>query len=150
TAYERYLVENRSLFTPPRGSGNSQGISRADAEQVAKAQFEKVFETLSLIGSVDRCTAVVDALREIGVDEIACLGVFVGDFRQVRSPLPSLLDLRTRCAADRSVPPAHPPHRAIVPGSLREAPIRADGREFYEYIESIGGSYGPSFRLVRS
>ena len=91
-AYRRYLVENRSLFAPPRSAGNGKGISRSEAEQLAAAQFEHVFEKLSLMGSVDGCRTVVDGLEAIGVTEIACLVDFFGDFVAVRDALPFIVD----------------------------------------------------------
>ena len=35
--------------------------------------FERYYETSGLFGSIETCLAMVDELKAIGVDEIACL-----------------------------------------------------------------------------
>lgn len=137
-AYRRYLVDNRSLIRRPAAG---EGLSLADAEALAAAQFDRIFEQLSLVGSVERCQPTVETLRAIGVNEIACLIDFIDDFDAVIDALPYLLQLRSRLS-----PSSSPEVAAAEPET---APlVRADAAGFYSYIESIGGSYGPRFRWI--
>jgi natural product biosynthesis luciferase-like monooxygenase protein len=142
-AYCRYLSQNRSLLSE---FGGRRELSEQSAEQLARAQFSRVFEHLSLIGSIDRCAAIVEALRKMGVNEIACLVDFIADFDAARAALPYIVKLRGRVSAD--VPRALSKHE-IIRMDLPTFPIvSADAHEFYRYIQSLGGNYGPSFRLV--
>ncbi len=63
--------------------------------------FERYFETSGLFGTVDSCTAMVDRLAAIGVDEIACLIDFGVPTDVVLAQLEELDRLRQRAALDR-------------------------------------------------
>ncbi|WP_410961336.1 hypothetical protein, partial [Salmonella sp. SAL4457] len=52
----------------------------------------------SLIGSVDEAVAVVDAVREVDVDEIACLVDFVDDADRVVAGIGRIAELAARTA----------------------------------------------------
>lgn len=133
-SYVDYLVANRELL------GASGTLTAVDAADLAQAQFERVFERLSLIGGRSACVQVVNRLRELGVDEIACLVDFPADLSLVDDALPRLFELADDCAG---------PH--VVWSRVEPPPlVRVDGDAFYTYIEQRGAVYGPVFRWLHS
>jgi hypothetical protein len=48
-------------------------LTPQERESVLEYAFERYYETSGLFGTVDSCTARIDRLAAIGVDEIACL-----------------------------------------------------------------------------
>ena len=56
--------------------------------------FERYYQTASLIGTPDRCLRMVERLRDIGVDEVACFIDFGVDVEAVMNSLPYLNDLK--------------------------------------------------------
>jgi acyl-CoA synthetase (AMP-forming)/AMP-acid ligase II len=58
--------------------------------------FERYFATAGLFGTPESCMAMVDRLRDLGVDEIACLIDFGVDSDSVLANLPQLDELRRR------------------------------------------------------
>lgn len=133
-AYVDYLVANRELL------GASGALTALDATELARAQFERVFERLSLIGGRSACAQVVGRLRELGVDEIACLVDFPADLNLAADALPRLLELADDCAGP-----------SVFSSTVEPPPlVRVDGAAFYAYIEQRGGLYGPVFRWLHS
>ncbi|AEG94152.1 MelG protein (non-ribosomal peptide synthetase)-like protein [Ramlibacter tataouinensis TTB310] len=51
----------------------SEPLSAQDMDALLDHAFSRYWKTSSLIGAPERCLAMVDRLREAGVDEIACL-----------------------------------------------------------------------------
>lgn len=73
-----------------------ESLSAEEREAMLDHAFERYFETSGLFGPVDEALAMVDRLKAIGVDEIACLVDFgVPDDLVLRS-LPHLDELRRR------------------------------------------------------
>ena len=64
--------------------------------------FGRYYETSGLFGTPADCVAVVDRLKQIGVDEVACLIDFGIDSETVFAHLTQLDELRERCAARES------------------------------------------------
>ena len=58
--------------------------------------FERYFTTAGLFGTPETCLATVERLREMGVDEIACLGGLRGRCRHRPGQLAALDELRRR------------------------------------------------------
>nr|WP_162268419.1 MupA/Atu3671 family FMN-dependent luciferase-like monooxygenase [Bradyrhizobium manausense] len=130
------FVRNRQLVDSHTGAA----LSEAQATEIATAQFDRLFERLSFVGSIDAAVALVDRLTTIGVDETACLIDFIDNFDIVERGLPALSRFVGRARNRETVRAASPDDD----GS------RYHGEEFYAYIESIGGHYGPSFRGIES
>ena len=63
--------------------------------------FERYYETSGLFGTVDSCTARVDRLAAIGVDEIACLIDFGVPTDVTLAHLEQLDQLRQRASLER-------------------------------------------------
>ena len=77
-------------------------VSEADKDALMSAAFEKYFETSTLMGAPDKCARLVDALTDIGVDEIACLVDFGVDADSVLASLAQLDELRARYATKKA------------------------------------------------
>ena len=73
-------------------------LSAEEFESLLDYSFERYFETSGLFGDLDRCSAMVEQLREIGVDEIACLVDFGVDADTTLIHLKHLNRLRTLSA----------------------------------------------------
>jgi iturin family lipopeptide synthetase A len=76
-------------------------VEESDIDYLLERSFNDYVQGKALIGSPDSCSAVVDRLREIGVDEIGCFIDFGVDPAAVLASLPALNALRERYA--------HPP-----------------------------------------
>ena len=74
------------------------GVSEADKDALMSAAFEKYFEASTLMGAPDKCARLIEALVDIGVDEIACLIDFGVDADSVLESLSRLDELRARYA----------------------------------------------------
>lgn len=74
-----------------------------DSEMAAlwERAFERFFQGGSLLGTAETCMSLVDRLKQIGVDEVACLLDFGVDSEQVLQQLQSLAELKD--AANRVV-----------------------------------------------
>lgn len=68
-------------------------FSEDDLESLLRFGVEGFMNGRSLIGSPQTCRPVVEALAEIGVDEIACLIDFVQDYDLVMGALPHIAEL---------------------------------------------------------
>jgi natural product biosynthesis luciferase-like monooxygenase protein len=139
--YIESVLRNRELLD----SHTTTLLSEARVREIADAQFDRMFERLSLVGSIEAGAGLVVRLAALGVDEIACLIDFIDDFDIVECGLPALSQLVGRM---------HPPRtRRAIPtgdtGSQRDV-SHHDADEFYSYIESIGGHYGPAFRGIQT
>jgi len=71
-------------------------LSDPDMAEVLDFSFERYFETSSLFGTVDTCLQMVNRIKAIGVDEIACLIDYGLDTDTVLSQLPLLNQLKVR------------------------------------------------------
>jgi natural product biosynthesis luciferase-like monooxygenase protein len=83
-------------------SMNLDDLSPEDMNALLDHAFERYFHTAGLFGTPDSCVEKVDRLRELGVDEIACLIDFGVDTASVLDNLPQLDELRRRCHAPQT------------------------------------------------
>jgi natural product biosynthesis luciferase-like monooxygenase protein len=77
---------------------NLDDLSPEDMNALLDHAFERYFATAGLFGTPESCVTTVDRLRDLGVDEIACLIDFGVDTDSVLAGLPQLDELRRRCA----------------------------------------------------
>ena len=113
-----YLGESFSLlreyawsfpaFQRPEGSTPSDGgltddvfrdLDAEDLDAVLEFAFLRYYETSGLFGTPERCRAMVDSLKGIGVNEVACLIDFGIDTDDVLDSLPLLDRIRQDCNA---------------------------------------------------
>ncbi|ELR97618.1 LLM class flavin-dependent oxidoreductase [Gloeocapsa sp. PCC 73106] len=78
---------------------NLKNFSEDDLESLLLFGVESFMKGRSLIGTPRSCLPFVEKIRQIGVDEIACLIDFVPDFDSVMDSLPYLKQLRDSCQA---------------------------------------------------
>ena len=71
-------------------------ITDEDMDAVLEFAFERYYSTSGLFGSVERCIAMVDRLKEIGVNDIGCLIDYGLDTDSVLAHLPYLNQVRQR------------------------------------------------------
>ena len=171
--YCEYLKSNINLL---QGLGYSRGInvsidtlSAKDLDSVTHLIFEKFFhDRRALLGTPESCADLVEQLRQIGVNEIACLLDFGPDAELILKNLPYLNQLRQACS--RVTPPIEQAslalnvvRPAIAQTSSRhpdfEVPLKdiqnrcgteVAGEEFYQRIQAQGIELGTSLRgLIR-
>lgn len=104
----RYLRGSVSLFTPFAAALglDMNNLSEADIDALADHAFTRYYETSGLFGTPESCVAMVDRLRAIGVDELACLIDFGIPSATVLAHLPYLDEVR-RLSATRSAARVH-------------------------------------------
>ncbi len=102
------------------------GLTAEDFEALLEFSFERYYRTSGLFGTPDGCVQIVDRLRAMQVDEIACLIDFGVPSDEVVAMLPKLAELKRRCeqataaagAAAGAAGAAAPP--ATIPALLRD------------------------------
>lgn len=75
------------------------GLTPADMDALLEFSFERYYRQSGLFGTPETCVAIVDRLRAMKVDEIACLVDFGVPTETVVQSLPQLLELKRRCDA---------------------------------------------------
>ena len=80
-------------------SSDFKQLSEADMDAILSHSFERYFTQSGLFGTLETCEAFVEKLREIGVDEIACLVDFGVPAQTVREHFPLLAELKRRVVA---------------------------------------------------
>jgi natural product biosynthesis luciferase-like monooxygenase protein len=93
----------------PTPESGFKDLAAEDMDQLLAFAFDRYFETSGLFGTVEECLEVVERVKAIGVDEIACLIDFGMDFESVMGSLELLNEVRTRSnandgAKDYSIP----------------------------------------------
>jgi iturin family lipopeptide synthetase A len=89
-------------------------VEESDIEYLLERSFNDYVQGKALIGSPESCSAVVDRLREIGVDEIGCFLDFGVDPAAVLASLPALNALRERYAQPAAPAPAALPRELAL------------------------------------
>jgi hypothetical protein len=69
-------------------------------EELLDLTFERYFQSAALMGTPSSCQEMVWRVKEIGVDEIACLIDFIDDPEAVMASLTYLDQLRAAFSAD--------------------------------------------------
>ncbi len=94
------LKQHASSFPAFRSAGREgidglfQKLSESDMEALLEHAFARYYETSGLFGTPQSCLAMVERLKDIGVDEIACLIDFGVPSDVVMAQLPHLNELR--------------------------------------------------------
>ncbi|MBL8754273.1 MAG: LLM class flavin-dependent oxidoreductase [Planctomycetes bacterium] len=135
------------------------GLTPQDFEALLEFSFERYYRTSGLFGTAASCVAVVDKLRAMQVDEIACLVDFGVPTDLVLHNLPHLLELKKRCDAATAAAAAAPTTGGAT-GTERAAPtipelIRRHGVTHFQCTPSMAGMLlvdpqaAPAFRSLR-
>jgi natural product biosynthesis luciferase-like monooxygenase protein len=96
----------KQATTTDEGKFTLDNLTEEQLDEVLDFSFERYFETSGLLGAPEKCIEMVEQLRAIGVDEIACLIDFHNDTDLVLEHLPNLDEVRRRSAADPRTPEA--------------------------------------------
>ena len=104
-----YLKGAVGLFMP---AASAQGLDVAnlapeDLDALAEHAFERYFETGGLFGTPESCVPVVERLRSVGVDELACLIDFGIPDDTVLANLVHLNELRQHFEGEQAKPIDH-------------------------------------------
>ncbi|MBX3464294.1 MAG: LLM class flavin-dependent oxidoreductase [Planctomycetes bacterium] len=117
------------------------GLTPADFEALLEFSFERYYRQSGLFGTPESCVQIVDRLRGMQVDEIACLVDFGVPTDVVMAHLPHLLELKRRCdtatAAARAACGAAAPAAAQPPSIART--LRAHGVTHFQCTPSMAG-----------
>ena len=96
--FTEYLKNSVDLWR--QDSKNLDDLTEKEREDLLAYAFERYFQTSALFGTPDTCLARVTRLREIGVNEIACLIDFGVDMDAVMEALYSLKRLKDHSNVD--------------------------------------------------
>src|SRR5262249_32945101 len=101
--FRTYLRSSVDLL---QGFAQSQGMdvladtfAEDDMQALLDHAFERYFASSGLMGTVDSCLPIIDNLKAIGVDELACLIDFGIAVDEVLASLHHLEVLKERCNA---------------------------------------------------
>jgi AMP-binding enzyme/AMP-binding enzyme C-terminal domain/Luciferase-like monooxygenase/Phosphopantetheine attachment site len=111
----RYLKSSLDLLRGlARGLGqdlDSATFTAEDMDALLRHAFERYYETSALLGTRDKCVAMIERMREAGADEIGCLIDFGVDPADVMAGLDRLVDVRDAVVEDCSL-------RATIPEQI--------------------------------
>lgn len=120
--YLRSSVQLIAGLSTGRGSDlRDTELGEADLEALLDHAFERYFDSSALLGTVDEVAGFVERLREIGVDECACLIDFGLPEAEVREGMEGLAEVVRRVNGRGSHPapaaePERPSFAALVAG----------------------------------
>lgn len=99
-----------SLFKTLNWSIDLKKMSQQDADDLLVHAFNRYFESGALFGTPESCQQMTERLKEIGVDEVACLIDFGIDADSVLAALPALNSLRVLAQPRKAVAHAGAAH----------------------------------------
>ncbi|WP_299005916.1 non-ribosomal peptide synthetase/type I polyketide synthase [uncultured Shewanella sp.] len=104
--FKAYLRQSIALLVKPAAAMgfDIHELSDEAMEQVLDAAFKRYYQSSALFGSAEDCLPLIDSLKGIGVNEVACLIDFGVDHDTVLSNLPFLDDLRYRSQPENAQP----------------------------------------------
>ncbi|MBK7992405.1 MAG: LLM class flavin-dependent oxidoreductase [Blastocatellia bacterium] len=73
---------------------DAENFTKDDLDALLEHAFERYFDTSGLLGNVETCVQIVEKLKEIGVDEVACLIDFGISYQHVMEGLSYLDQVR--------------------------------------------------------
>jgi natural product biosynthesis luciferase-like monooxygenase protein len=101
--------KRREGMTDASGGVELESLSEDEMAALLEYSFERYFETSGLFGTPADCMAVVDRLKAVGADEVACLIDFGIDSATVLAHLPYLNTVRRMAEPRVSAAPADVP-----------------------------------------
>jgi len=76
---------------------NLEKFTEADINSLLRFAYEGWLKGRTLIGSKTTCMQMIERLKQVGVDEVACLIDFNPNYDAVMASLPYLKDLKDTC-----------------------------------------------------
>ncbi len=95
------------------GGIDLSSLSKEEMDALLEHSFERYYETSGLFGTPETCVAMIDSIKAIGVDDVACLIDFGVDSAAVLEHLPYLNQLRKL-----SLPPKAASNEHTLPALL--------------------------------
>ena len=92
--FSNYLRSSVDLWLARRPGQNIEDFTKAELDDLVSYAFDRYFETSGLFGTPSTCLRMINRLRAIGVDEVACLIDFGIDCNSVIASLHDLNMLR--------------------------------------------------------
>lgn len=89
--FEKLAAKGKSEVT----QDVAMALEEVSREDLLSFSFERYFHSASLLGNLEKCAAMVEKLRGIGVDEIACLIDFGPDLKATLHNLEQLAKLKS-------------------------------------------------------
>ena len=89
------------------GAVDLSSLSKDEMDALLEHSFERYYETSGLFGTPESCLAMIDSIKAIGVDDVACLIDFGVDSALVLEHLPYLNELRRLSLPPRVTSPDH-------------------------------------------
>jgi natural product biosynthesis luciferase-like monooxygenase protein len=108
----------KTKATNAKGEFDPDNLSPEEMDALLDYAFERYYSTSGLFGSHDTSRAFVESVRDIGVDEIACLIDFGVPTDKVLAHLPKLAKVTRSFRADRSATPLPAPAESAVAESI--------------------------------
>ncbi len=87
------------------GGIDLQSLAKDELDALLEHSFERYYETSGLFGTPESCIAMIDSIKAIGVDDVACLIDFGVDSTSVLDHLPFLNQLRKLSAPPKALDP---------------------------------------------
>jgi natural product biosynthesis luciferase-like monooxygenase protein/amino acid adenylation domain-containing protein len=114
-----YLKSSRDLLKSLGSDGSGDGmdlknVPERDLDALAQRAFDRYFARCGFLGTPESCRPLIDQLKSIGVDEVACLLDFGVDHDLVIDSLPELDRLRKMS----NTPAASNGHSRSVPEQI--------------------------------
>jgi natural product biosynthesis luciferase-like monooxygenase protein len=82
-------------------------LSGEDVGDLLEFAYDRYFENDALFGTPESCSGMIDKMRELEVDEIACLIDFGGEPELILQQLPYLLELKRRVQGEQEADTGH-------------------------------------------
>ncbi len=95
----------RPANLPAEAGDEFQGLTSDEQQALLDHAFERYYESSGLFGSADRCLTMIERLKGIGVNEVACLIDFGVATSNVLEHLRYLNELRKRANTPTTQPP---------------------------------------------
>ncbi len=92
--FSNYLRSSVDLWLARRPGQNIADFTEEEIEDLVSYTFDRYFETSGIFGTPGSCLRMINRLKAIDVDEVACLIDFGVDFNSVISSLHNLNTLR--------------------------------------------------------
>ncbi len=98
-------------------------LTPEEMDGLLEYSFERYYETSGLFGDVDRALEIVDDLKGLGIDEIACLIDFGVDEDLTLAHLAQLNNVRERAQPVAADTQARDPHHEALPSQIRRLDV---------------------------
>ncbi|MFY1828316.1 MupA/Atu3671 family FMN-dependent luciferase-like monooxygenase [Myxococcus fulvus] len=144
----------RSVIGPLPHGGELEALSEEDVDQLLAKAIDRYFNQMGLFGNVESCLPLIDRLRELGVDEVACLIDFGMDVDATLAGLETLNALKARCTRPQMAPEDIPSliaahdvtHFQCTPSMLRMLLLEPGGVEALRPLRKllVGGEAFPA------